>query len=68
MTAVSRRAVQRLLLRVAAIADDLPEIAELDLNPVVCRGRDDLIVVDAKIRIAPAPDGPDPILRQLRAG
>jgi acyl-CoA synthetase (NDP forming) len=65
---VSRQAVQRLLLRVAAIADDLPEIAELDLNPVVCRGRDDLIVVDAKIRIAPAAEAPDPILRQLRAG
>jgi acyl-CoA synthetase (NDP forming) len=63
---VSRPAVQRLLLRIAALVDDLPEIAELDLNPVVCRGRDDLIAVDAKIRIGPASEAPDPVLRQLR--
>ncbi|HEY7050449.1 MAG TPA: GNAT family N-acetyltransferase [Jatrophihabitantaceae bacterium] len=65
---VSRPAVQRLLLRIASLIEDLPEIAELDLNPVVCRGRDDLIVVDAKVRIAPAAEAPDPMLRQLRRG
>jgi succinyl-CoA synthetase beta subunit len=63
---VDRQAVRRLLQRLATLADDLPEVAELDLNPVICRGRDDLIVVDAKVRIAPAPPAPDPVLRQLR--
>jgi hypothetical protein len=63
---VDRRAVRRLLQRLATLADDLPEVAELDLNPVICRGRDDLIVVDAKVRIAPAQPAPDPVLRQLR--
>jgi acyl-CoA synthetase (NDP forming) len=64
---VSRTAVQRLLLRIAALADDLPEVVELDLNPVVCLGHDELVVVDAKIRIAPAAESPDPVLRRLRA-
>ena len=63
---VSRRALRTLLLQLAALADDLPEVAELDLNPIICRG-DQLLVVDAKIRIAPSPPTPDPMLRQLRA-
>jgi acyl-CoA synthetase (NDP forming) len=63
---VSRPAVRRLLVRLAALANDLPEVAELDLNPVICRGDDELIVVDAKVRVATAPTLPDPLLRQLR--
>jgi ATP-grasp domain-containing protein len=63
---ISRPAVQQLLLRIAALANDLPEVAELDLNPVICRGGDDLVVVDAKVRVAAARPGPDPVLRSLR--
>jgi acyl-CoA synthetase (NDP forming)/RimJ/RimL family protein N-acetyltransferase len=63
---VSRSAVRRLLVRLAALANELPEVAELDLNPVICRGGDELIVVDAKVRVAAAPTLPDPLLRQLR--
>jgi acetyl coenzyme A synthetase (ADP forming)-like protein len=63
---VSRSAVQLLLLRIAALVEDLPEVAELDLNPVVCLGRDELVVVDAKLRVAPAAEAPDPVLRRLR--
>jgi len=62
---VSRQAVRTLLLRLAALADDIPEVAELDLNPVICLG-DDLVVVDAKVRLAAAQPAPDPVLRQLR--
>ena len=62
---VSRSAVRTLLLRLAALVDDLPEVAELDLNPVICDG-DQLIVVDSKIRVAPANPIADPVLRQLR--
>ena len=62
---VSRQAVRMLLLRLAALADDIPEVAELDLNPVICLG-DDLVVVDAKVRLAAAQPAPDPVLRQLR--
>ena len=63
--AVSRAAVYDLLQRVSALAEDLPELAELDLNPVVCRG-EELVVVDAKVRLAPARTTPDAELRQLR--
>jgi acyl-CoA synthetase (NDP forming)/GNAT superfamily N-acetyltransferase len=57
-------ALQDLLLRVARLADDLPEVAELDLNPVIARP-DGSHVVDARIHLRPA-QPTDPYLRQLR--
>ncbi len=63
---VSRDALRDLLHRVAAFVDDHPQVAELDLNPVVCTGAD-LIVVDAKIRLRPATARPDALRRQLRS-
>jgi acyl-CoA synthetase (NDP forming)/GNAT superfamily N-acetyltransferase len=62
---VPRSAVRDVLVRVAALAADVPEIAELDLNPLVCHG-EDLLVVDARIRIAPVPPIRDPLVRGLR--
>ena len=47
-------AVQDLLLRVSQLAEDLPELAELDLNPVIA-GPAGCVVVDARIRLAPPP-------------
>jgi acetyl coenzyme A synthetase (ADP forming)-like protein len=61
---VPRAAVAELVTCVAQLVDDVPQIAELDLNPVICNG-DSLVAVDARIRVAPAPDVPDPVLRQL---
>ena len=47
------------------LAVDLPEVAELDLNPVLV-GPDGCVVVDAKVRVA-TPVGPDAMApRQLR--
>jgi acyl-CoA synthetase (NDP forming)/GNAT superfamily N-acetyltransferase len=57
-------ALQELLLRISRLADDLPELAELDLNPVIARP-DGLAAVDARIRLAPA-EPRDPFLRKLR--
>jgi acyl-CoA synthetase (NDP forming)/GNAT superfamily N-acetyltransferase len=62
---VSRPALADLLVRVGVLADDLPEVAELDLNPVICRS-EGLVVVDARIRVAVPTPKPDPALRQLR--
>jgi acetate---CoA ligase (ADP-forming) len=45
-----------LLLRLGRLAADLPELAELDLNPVLA-GPDGCIAVDARVRVA-APDAP----------
>ncbi len=62
---VSRAAVRDVLVRIGALVDDVPEIAELDLNPLICRP-DGLHAVDARIRIAIPPRHPDPLVRQLR--
>jgi acyl-CoA synthetase (NDP forming)/GNAT superfamily N-acetyltransferase len=62
---VSRAAVIDVLVRVAALVDDVPEIAELDLNPLICQA-DGLHAVDARIRVAVPPLHPDPLVRQLR--
>jgi acyl-CoA synthetase (NDP forming) len=49
--AVSRPALTDVLIRVAALAGDVPEVLELDLNPLICGG-DGALVVDARIRMA----------------
>jgi acyl-CoA synthetase (NDP forming) len=49
-----RRAVADVLLRIACLADDLPEVAELDLNPVIA-DPSGCVVVDARARVAPPP-------------
>jgi acyl-CoA synthetase (NDP forming) len=51
---VDAGALEQLLLRVGQLADELPEISEMDLNPVVV-GADGVVAVDVKIRVAPAP-------------
>ena len=45
-------ALEDVLLRTAALAEALPEVAELDLNPVVARP-DGAFAVDVKIRLEP---------------
>ena len=57
-------ALRDLLLRVSRLADDLPEVTELDLNPVIAR-QDGAFVVDARIRVTPY-QAQDPFLRKLR--
>ena len=57
-------ALRDTLLRISRLADDLPEVAELDLNPVIACPSG-VSVVDARIRINPAQPY-DPFLRQLR--
>jgi len=47
-------ALRELIQRVAALTDVVPEIAELDLNPVkVLSAGDGAVVVDARVRLAP---------------
>jgi acyl-CoA synthetase (NDP forming) len=61
---VDTGALAGVLLRVSRLADELPEVAELDLNPVLATPGG-ARVVDARIRVRPAQPR-DPILRQLR--
>jgi len=57
-------ALRDLLLRVSRLADDLPEVTELDLNPVIARA-DGVFAVDARIKARPYQPH-DPFLRKLR--
>ena len=57
-------AVRDLLLRVSRLADDLPEVTELDLNPVIARP-DGAFAVGARIKVRPY-RVQDPFLRKLR--
>ncbi|WP_406032120.1 bifunctional GNAT family N-acetyltransferase/acetate--CoA ligase family protein [Nocardioides sp. NBC_00163] len=58
-------AVERLLVCLGRLADDVPEVAEIDLNPVIVHERG-VSVVDAKVRLRPLPQAPDPDLRNMR--
>jgi acyl-CoA synthetase (NDP forming) len=62
-------AIEDLILRVGTLADEVPELAELDLNPVMV-GADGVVVVDIKARVAPVRADEellrDPLVRSLR--
>ena len=62
-------ALRDVLLRVGALAEDLPEVVELDLNPVLA-GPDGSRVLDARLRLEarepPPPEGARP--RSRRTG
>jgi hypothetical protein len=53
-TPVDIPVIEDLLLRVARLVEEVPEISELDLNPVIALppGRA-CKIVDARIRVAP---------------
>jgi acyl-CoA synthetase (NDP forming)/GNAT superfamily N-acetyltransferase len=57
-------ALRDMLLRVSRLADDLPEITDLDLNPVIARP-DGVFAVDGRIKVGPY-QSQDPFLRKLR--
>jgi len=56
-------ALRDTLLRVSRLADDLPQVAELDLNPLIARHAG-VIAADARIRVT-SHRLADPFLRQL---
>jgi acyl-CoA synthetase (NDP forming)/GNAT superfamily N-acetyltransferase len=56
--------LKEMLLRVSRMADDLPQIAELELSPVVARP-DGALAVNGRIRVQAA-EAADAYLRQLR--
>ncbi|MBM4796673.1 GNAT family N-acetyltransferase [Streptomyces sioyaensis] len=56
-------ALEDLLARLSRMADDLPELAEAECNPVIARP-DGVTVVDARVRLLPR-HARDPYLRRL---
>ncbi|GGL08107.1 GNAT family N-acetyltransferase [Sphaerisporangium melleum] len=53
------------IIGVGRLMDDIPEIAELDLNPVIVTPSG-AVAVDVRVRLAPAPPRPSPYRRRLR--
>ncbi|TXK41067.1 GNAT family N-acetyltransferase [Nonomuraea sp. C10] len=53
------------IARISRLLEDLPQVAELDLNPVIVTP-DDAAAVDVRIRVAPAQAPPSPLLRRMR--
>ncbi|MEV5705001.1 GNAT family N-acetyltransferase [Actinoallomurus sp. NPDC052274] len=62
--AVDAPALEDVLLRLARLADDHPDVAEIDLNPVIARP-EGVVAVDARVRVVPGRRW-DPYLRRLR--
>jgi acyl-CoA synthetase (NDP forming) len=58
-------ALEELLLRVGRMAAEIPEIVELDLNPVIV-SQEEAVAVDAKLRVAPYAPRPELAHRRLR--
>jgi acetyl coenzyme A synthetase (ADP forming)-like protein len=63
--AVDTAALEDLLLRVASLADVVPEVSEMDLNPVIV-SEHGAVVVDVKVRLQPAPAPLPADFRRLR--
>jgi len=58
-------ALENVIVRVARLASEAPQISEMDLNPVIV-SEHGVVVVDAKVRCAPAPNSVPPELRRMR--
>jgi acetyltransferase len=55
-------ALYDVLIRVGQMAADLPELAEMDINPLLADAAG-VVALDARMRLAPAPQGQDPLAR-----
>jgi len=64
--AVDRLALVAVLETIARVAEKVPELVELDLNPIVVTPTG-VLVVDCKARLAPRRAGPGPLFRALRS-
>jgi acyl-CoA synthetase (NDP forming) len=64
MAAMDTDTLEQLLLRAARLAEDFPEVSELDLNPVVAVPVG-VAALDAKLKLEPVEDEPDAYLRSL---
>ena len=62
---VDRQGLVTVLEQIAHVAEEVPELAELDLNPILVSPAGAL-VVDCKARLAPRQPGPGPLFPALR--
>jgi acyl-CoA synthetase (NDP forming) len=64
MPAMDIDALEQVLLRVARLAEECPEVSELDLNPVVAVPSG-VAALDVKLKLQPVGDEPDAYVREL---
>jgi len=57
-------ALEALLLRLAWVVEQIPELADVELNPVLAAG-EAVSITAARLRVAPAAWIPDPEVRRL---
>ncbi len=62
---VGHRALVAVLERIARLAEEVPELVELDLNPLLI-SPSGALAVDCKTRLAPRRPGPGPLFPALR--
>ena len=62
---VDRQALVTVLEQIARVAEEVPELVELDLNPILV-SPDGALAVDCKVRLAPRQPGPGPLFPALR--
>ena len=62
---VDRRALVTVVEQIARVAEEVPEVVELDLNPILV-SPDGALAVDCKVRLAPRQPGPGPLFPALR--
>ncbi len=58
LPAIDNEALEHALLRVSEMVCELPEIQEMDINPLIATDRG-VVAVDARFVVAPAATGPD---------
>ncbi|MFI6674294.1 GNAT family N-acetyltransferase [Kribbella sp. NPDC050470] len=64
--AADQTAVLDVIHRIAWLAEQVPELAELDINPLIA-GATGVFAVDVRMRLAPASPEPDWYARRLRS-
>ncbi|MFG2076297.1 bifunctional acetate--CoA ligase family protein/GNAT family N-acetyltransferase [Nonomuraea maritima] len=62
---VDVQALAEQIVRTGRLLEDLPQVAELDLNPVIVTP-EGAVAVDALVRVKPCEPPPSPLLRRLR--
>jgi acyl-CoA synthetase (NDP forming) len=62
---IDRAPLEELLIRLGQLVDTVPEIVEIDLNPIIATPHA-LHVVDLRIRVAPNVSHPELSVRRLR--
>ena len=58
-------ALEEVLLRVAQLADQVPQLAEMDLNPIIATPNG-CVAVDARMRLVPWHQHAETEVRRLR--